>query len=180
MRFVPSQPSFRAQLIHLLVDNVDRRKYGRVARLNINATYPVGQRNGHRKATSTRALSNYIIPYASAPFSWSLFTFIRPLFMDRLNLFLSRMVHYSRDARQSRAGVVHTRRLQTLVLISPAKASSIERNLPRRRRTASTWRFSAPVAPSSRSSSCCTSGTGSSTPAQEIVIRYRAACVDFA
>jgi hypothetical protein len=38
----------------------------------------------------------------------------------------------------------------------------------------STWEFSAPVAPSSRSSSCSTSGTGHSTPAQDIVIRYRA------
>jgi hypothetical protein len=38
----------------------------------------------------------------------------------------------------------------------------------------STWEFSAPVAPSSRSSSCNTSGSASSTPAQEIIIRYRA------
>jgi hypothetical protein len=38
----------------------------------------------------------------------------------------------------------------------------------------STWEFCAPVAPSSRSSSSSTSGTASSTPAQEIIIRYRA------
>ena len=39
----------------------------------------------------------------------------------------------------------------------------------------STWEFSAPVSPPSRSSSCTTSG---STPAQEIVIRYRSGISD--
>jgi len=38
----------------------------------------------------------------------------------------------------------------------------------------STWEFSAPVARSSRSSSCGTNDTAFSSPAQEIVIRYRA------
>ncbi|RDB29284.1 hypothetical protein Hypma_014879 [Hypsizygus marmoreus] len=38
----------------------------------------------------------------------------------------------------------------------------------------STWEFSAPVAPMERSSSTDTCSSGSSTPAQEIVLRYRA------
>jgi hypothetical protein len=100
--------------------------------------------------------------------------------MDRreFHSLVEEMVHHSRDARpvQRRLVVHHHDDSKRLATYFPAKASFHTKwnFAPDSDDDVSTWEFSAPVAPSSRSSSCCTSGTASSTPAQEIVIRYRA------
>jgi hypothetical protein len=98
--------------------------------------------------------------------------------MDRreFHSLVEEMVYYSRDARgpvQRRRVVNHHDSSKRLATYFPAKAS-FHTKWNFADDDGSTWEFSAPVAHSSRSSSCSTSGTASSTPAQQIVIRYRA------
>lgn len=98
----------------------------------------------------------------------------------QLHSLVEAMVNYSQDAPPvqpvQRRRVInyhdHSKRLATYF---PSKVSfNTKWNFSADDDDESTWEFSAPVAPSSRSSSCSTSGTNYSTPAQEIVIRYRA------
>lgn len=97
----------------------------------------------------------------------------------QLHSLVEEMVNYSQDAPPvqpvQRRRVInrhdHSKRLATYF---PSKVSFNTKWNFTADDDESTWEFSAPVAPSSRSSSCSTSGTAHSTPAQEIVIRYRA------
>ena len=88
-------------------------------------------------------------------------------------MFINDVVNYSAFTEKASPVMGNPKRYATYF---PSKASFEAKQRLDASDNDSTWEYSAPVAPPSRSSSSTTAScdTASSTPAQEIVIRYRA------